>query len=141
MPAIYHLEHIVQDDEIDELGHVNNLAYLKWMQSAAIEHSTAQGWAPERYVESGSGWVVRSHFIEYQQAAYAGERIVVVTWVANFKKITSLRKFKITRPQDDQILAVAETNWAYIGTKHYVPRRIPQELIESFEIVPEEQEP
>lgn len=34
--AIFVFEHHVRDDEIDVLGHVNNLAYLKWMQSAAV---------------------------------------------------------------------------------------------------------
>jgi hypothetical protein len=33
------------------------------------------------------------------------------------------------------VLAVAETNWAFVGLPHQVPRRIPQELIESFPIV------
>ncbi len=141
MPAIFQYEHTVTDDEIDDQGHVNNLEYLKWMQSAAVAHSTAQGWPPQRYVETDSGWVVRLHTIEYQQAAYANQQIVVKTWVSNFRKILSLRKYQIVRPHDNSVLAVAATNWAYMGRKHYVPRRIPPELIESFEIVAEENEP
>ena len=141
MPAIYEYSHTVQDDEIDGQGHVNNVAYLSWMQSAAVEHSTAQGWPPDRYLEIGAGWVARSHFIEYLQPAFLSEKIVVRTWVSNFRKITSLRRYKIVRPTDDVTLAVAETNWAFIGLKHHVPRRIPQELIGSFEIAHEDHEP
>ena len=141
MPKIYEYIHTVQEAEIDGLGHANNLEYLKWMQSAAIEHSSTQGWPPERYLEIGAGWVVRTHFIEYLQPAYAGQEIVVRTWVANFKKVTSLRKYTIVRLEDDTILAEAETNWAFIGTKHRVPRRIPAELSGSFELVLDDQEP
>ncbi len=141
MPAIFDYLHTVADDEIDGLGHVNNLVYLKWMQSAAVGHSAAQGWTTQRYFEAGAGWVVRSHWIEYRQPAFAGQQILIRTWVADFKKITSLRKYKIMRSADGAVLAVAETNWAFIGLEHGVPRRIPAELAEAFEIVPADQEP
>ena len=84
---------------------------------------------------------MRSHFIEYLQPAFAGDEIVVRTWVSNFKKITSLRKYKICKAEDGTLLARAETDWAFLGLKHRVPRRIPQEFIDSFELVPEEDEP
>lgn len=135
MPAIYRWVHVVTSDEIDEQNHVNNLEYLKWTQTAAVEHSAAQGWTPERYREEGSAWVVRSHAIEYLSAAVEGDRIEVVTWVSGFRKVTSLRKFRIIRPTDGVLLARAETDWAYIGSEHNVPRRIPDELKDSFEVV------
>ena len=137
MPQIHEFQYTVQASDIDEQGHVNNLQYLKWMQDAAIEHSSLQGWPPERYIEEGSAWVVRSHWIEYQQPAFEGDEIVVHTWVTGFEKILSLRKYRIERAADKTILAIAETNWAYIGTKHRVPRRIPAELIASFEVLPD----
>jgi acyl-CoA thioester hydrolase len=141
MPAIFEYMHTVRSDEIDDQGHVNNVAYLGWMQSAAVAHSTAQGWPPERYREVGAGWVVRSHRIEYLLPAFAEQQIVVRTWVADFRKIASLRKYKITRRSDSAVLAIAETNWVFIGLDHRVPRRVPVELIESFTLVGEADEP
>jgi acyl-CoA thioester hydrolase len=135
MPAIYLHEHTVLDEEIDGQGHVNNLVYLHWMQSAAVAHSTAQGWPPERYQQAEAGWVVRTHNIEYLVPAFAGEQIVVRTWVADFKKLTSLRKYRIVRPSDEAVLAVAETNWVFIGYARRMPRRIPVELSEAFDVV------
>lgn len=149
MPAVYEYRHTVQDDEIDVQGHVSNLVYLKWMQSAALAHSAAQGWPAERYLAIGSGWVARKHVIEYRQPAFAGQPIVVRTWVADFHKITSLRKYRIVRPEcgvdgprdNDALLAVAETNWAFVGLERHVPRRIPAEVSSAFEIVPPDAEP
>ena len=131
-PAVFVFEHDVRDDEIDALGHVNNLAYLKWMISAAVAHSAACGWTTERYLASGGGWVVRSHKIEYFNAALAGDRIAVRTWVDSFKKVSSLRRYRIVRDADQTLLAEAETNWAFIGFEHRVPRRIPQEIVDDF---------
>lgn len=137
MPAVFFWEHTVLEDEIDGQGHVNNLEYLKWMQSAAVAHSAAQGWPAERYEQEGAAWVVRTHFIEYLAPAFAGQNVIVETWVTGFQKVTSLRKYVIRRPDDGSLLAKAETNWAYIGRKHGVPRRIPKELIGDFEPAPE----
>lgn len=141
MPAVYEFCHTVTPGEIDGQGHVNNLEYLKWMQQAALDHSAAQGWPPERYRELGAGWVARSHAIEYLGPAFAGDEIVVKTWIADFKKVTSRRKYRILRPADDSLLAVAETNWAFIGLEHHVPRRIPPELAAAFEIPTADAEP
>ena len=144
MPAIYEFCHVVQDDEIDPQGHVNNLEYLKWMQTAAVDHSAAQGWPGKRYREIGGGWVARKHTIEYLQPAFAGEKIIVRTWVAGFRKVSSLRKYRVVRPTADTdgdgneaetVLAVAETLWAFIGLQRHVPRRIPPEVVDAFDIV------
>lgn len=141
MPAVYRYTHTVQSDEIDGQGHVNNLEYVKWMQSAAIEHSAAQGWSSSRYREIGAGWVVRSHTIEYRQPAFDRDCIVVLTWVADFRKIRSLRKYKIVRQGDNVLLAVAATDWTFISMARRLPRRVPPELINAFELVPEAEEP
>jgi acyl-CoA thioester hydrolase len=141
MPNVYAHALTVSPDAIDGQGHVNNLEYLRWMQDAAVAHSTAQGWPPNRYLEIGAGWVVRSHWIEYLQPAFAGDVVTVFTWVADFRKIRSLRMYKFVRTGDDAVLARAETDWAFIGLEQRVPRRVPPELIQAFVIVPASDEP
>jgi acyl-CoA thioester hydrolase len=141
MPAVYEHHHAVLPGEIDEQGHVGNVHYVSWMQAAAVAHSSAQEWTPQRYREAGGGWVVRSHLIEYLQPAMKGDQVVVRTWVADFKKVTSLRKYLIVRPADGALLARAETNWAFIARDTGAPRRIPPELARCFEVVEGECEP
>jgi acyl-CoA thioester hydrolase len=67
--------------------------------------------------------------------AFAGQELIVRTWVANFHKISSLRKYQILRAADQVRLAIAETNWVFFGLEHRVPRRVPPELVAAFEIV------
>ena len=138
MPAVFHFPHRVTDDELDDvIRHVNNLVYLKWMQSAAVAHSAAQGWPADRYRELGAGWVVRTHQIEYLQPAFAGDEIVVRTWVADLKKVTSLRRYHIVRitPEKETVLVKAHTDWAFIHFATHFPKRIPPEVAGAFEIV------
>ena len=134
MPALFYYPHTVTRDEIDILGHANNLAYLQWMQSAAVAHSDEQGWTTADYQKLGSGWVVRSHSIEYLAPAFLDEPIIVRTWVADLKKVTSLRRYEIIRADDATPLAIAATNWAYIKFETHRPTRIPPEVAEAFEI-------
>ena len=139
MPAIYDWKHVVSERDLDDLGHANNISYLKWMQSASLAHSAAQGWPIEAYRALGQGWVVRSHFIEYLTSARLGDEIVVRTWVANLKKVTSLRRYHMIRVADQVTLAKAYSDWAFVDFTSSVPKRIPVEVSQAFEIVPDEQ--
>jgi acyl-CoA thioester hydrolase len=141
MPAIYEHPHAVLDSEIDVLGHASNLAYVAWMQAAALAHSAAQGWPAQRYQELGAGWVVRSHQIEYLRPAFAGEALVIRTWVATFRKVTSLRRYQIIRLADQRVLATAATDWAFINYQTGLPTRLPPGLAQAFELVVDEPPP
>ena len=141
MPAIFELSRTVQPHEIDDQGHVGNVEYLRWLQDAAVEHSTAQGWTKERYLAAGAVFVVRSHQIEYRQPAFVGDEVKVVTWVNSFSKFTTLRKYQVVRPRDNVVLVKAQTTWAFISWPQRIPKRCPPGLIEAFVLVPEDQEP
>ena len=142
MPSIFHYPVTVTADDIDVVGHVNNIRYLQWMQSAALAHSAEQGWPTERYLQLGQGWVARQHAIEYLRPAFSGDRIIVRTWIADLKRVTSLRRYRIIRTCADSaysdpetVLAIASTDWAFIQFDTGAPRRIPPEVSEAFEVV------
>ena len=135
MPAVYIHRLTVHKDEIDELGHANNAAYVTWMQAAAVAHSTEQGWSAERYRQASVAWVARSHKIDYLQPAYADDALLVRTWVADMQRASSLRRYEILREKDNLVLARAETRWAFIQWESRRPTRIPQEVSQDFIVV------
>ena len=126
--------HTVVAEDIDDLGHAGNFHYVKWMQHAAIAHSSALGWPPERYDHIGAGWVVRAHQITYLKPAFEGDHLIIRTWVANMKTATSLRRYEIRRQEDGALLARAETDWAFVNYARQRPVRIPPEVAGSFPI-------
>jgi acyl-CoA thioester hydrolase len=132
--ARFEYPHTVSRDEIDDLGHAGNYHYVRWMQHAAVAHSTANGWPPARYRDLGAGWMVRSHQITYLKPAFEGDGLVISTWVANMKTATSLRRYEI-RLRDGIVLARAETDWAFVNYTRQKPVRIPPEVSASFEVV------
>jgi acyl-CoA thioester hydrolase len=139
MSQIYRYELTVPEDAVDVNGHVNNLEYLRWMQSAAIFHSDSQG-CTKVTTEAGATWVVRMHRVEYLRPAFAGEQIIVLTWVSNFRRVQSLRKYRIIRVKDNAVLVEGETDWVFVDAKTGRLRSIPRNVIAAFEILPKEKE-
>ena len=135
-PHLFTRTFAVPEDAIDELGHVSNLKYIAWIQEIAIQHSAAQGWPVERYLQSGAVWVVRSHFITYIRPAFAGESITLQTWVAEIKQRSSLRKYLVLRTTDQKVMVEAETNWVYVDRQSGRPLRIPDDLRTAFDFGP-----
>ena len=88
--CVYRFEITVSEKVVDQNRHVNNVVYVQWMQDAAIQHAAASGCT--RLTQAlGAIWVARTHRIEYLSPAFAGDVITVVTWIANFRKVRSLR--------------------------------------------------
>jgi acyl-CoA thioester hydrolase len=140
VPRIYSKSFLVPPDAIDVYRHVNNLAYLRWMQDVATEHSAARGWPAERYLRDRAGWVVRSHFIEYLRQAFEGDAISAHTWVADLTGRSSRRKYLFSRDHDGKHLARAETLWVYVDFVTGRARAIPDELVTGFVIFPDDDE-
>lgn len=133
---VYNHELKVKEDAIDENLHVNNVAYIQWMQDAAIAHSNELGLSVYGYVASGQSWVARSHYIEYLKPAFLDDEIVVQTWVTQIKRTTSNRAYAFFRKSDKTLLATAKTLWVYIDIKNGRPIAIPKELLEKY--IPDE---
>lgn len=137
MPEIHTIAIRVGADAIDENGHVNNSAYLRWMQDGAVAHSVARGWSRRRYFEAGATWVVRSHFIEYLRPAFEGDALRLATWVADMEQRRSTRRYLFWRDGDRRPLARAETLWVYVDLETGRPRAIPDGLRSAFPLVPD----
>ena len=136
MEPVYRYPIVVLAEVVDRNRHVNNVTYVQWMQEAAMEHSAATGCT--RMTEAiGAAWVARMHRIEYLSPAFAGDSISVLTWVADFRKVRSLRRYRFVRAADQRLLAEGETDWVLVDASTGRPRAIPPELANLFELVPD----
>ena len=101
----------VLPEDIDELGHVNNIVYVRWVQEVAIAHwkATAPAAAQEELM-----WIILRHEIDYRQAAYSGNAILLRTWVGAASRLKFERHTEILRAADHTVLAKALTIWCPI---------------------------
>ncbi len=127
---IYTRSLIIPPDAIDENGHVNNVAYVQWMQDIAVEHYTSIGGIEAQ--GDGAAWFIREHRIEYFLPAFAGEEIEIRTWVDSIRRVRSLRKYEFIRKSDGKVLVKGETDWVFVDAKTGAPRAIPEEVSRVF---------
>jgi acyl-CoA thioester hydrolase len=138
LSGIYARRFPVPPDAIDVNGHVNNLAYVAWMQDIAIEHSAAAGWPLERYRSIAAAWVVRSHFVEYLRPLFLGDPLAVYTWVPRFDQRAAPRKYLFVRESDGREVARAETAWVFVDLGTGKRRALPPELLTAFQPMPDD---
>lgn len=129
---VFEQERVPGPDDVDALGHVNNIVYVRWVQDVAVAHSDACGWGLEAYQREGAVFVVRRHEVEYLRPAFEGDRLLLKTWVADWKGASSWRETRIVRAADGQEVVKARTLWAFVDTKSGRPRRIPAAIVEDF---------
>lgn len=115
-------------EDIDELGHVNNAVYVRWIQDMATAHwrAVARAEDVDRYV-----WVVTRHEIDYRRATKLGETLVARTWVGEPQGARFDRFVEIVGA-DGGVRVSARTVWALVELRTMRPIRIQREVAAPF---------
>jgi acyl-CoA thioester hydrolase len=115
--------------DIDELGHVNNAVWVRWIQDVATAHWEAV--APlehqQRYL-----WVVTRHEIDYRGNVRAGETVTAETWVQGPPRGARFDRHIRFVGEDGRVRVEAKTTWAIVdrGTGRIL--RVPAEVAAPF---------
>jgi len=116
------------DADIDELGHVNNAVWVRWIQDVATAHWVAV--ADPAHVAAYL-WVVTRHEIDYLRALAPGGRVTARTWVDEPKGARFDRHVEFV---DDagRVHVRARTTWAIVDRATMRPLRVPAEVAAPF---------
>ena len=116
-------------EHIDELGHVNNAVWVKWIQDVALAHwyGVADPAHQEAYF-----WVVVRHEIDYLRAVLPGETVTGQTWVGEAPKGARFDRHMEFVGEDGKVRVRAKTVWAIIDKSAGRPIRVPAEVIAPF---------
>jgi acyl-CoA thioester hydrolase len=118
----------VAPQDIDELGHVNNTVYLRWVQDVATAHWRAVA-APAdiaSYI-----WVVTRHEIDYLRPTLPGETVTLTTWVGT-PKGARFDRHVLVSGADAKPRARALTVWALIEAASGRVVRVPADVAAPF---------
>jgi acyl-CoA thioester hydrolase len=119
----------VPDADIDRQGHVNNVAFVRYVQEVAVAHWTSIASAE---VQAAYTWVVRKHEIEYLRPAFPGEELLLRTWVGEPSGATWERFTEVLRADEDKLLVTARTVWVLLDAITGRPRRVDPALVAPF---------
>jgi acyl-CoA thioester hydrolase len=128
---VYTAEVVVRQDELDPFGRLHPAVYLRYLAHAAVEASTAAGYDAAWYASAGAMWFIRRSTFAVLRPATLGERLVIRTWVEDFRRVRSHRSYEM-RGADGEPRVTARTDWVYVDAATGRPRRIPPEMEQAF---------
>lgn len=129
VPYEMHLR--VEPSDIDQLGHVNNVVYLRWVQDAAVAHWQAAA-SPED--QASLLWVVVRHEIDYKRQAFLDDAIIARTWVGAAGRRDFERHTELLRASDRRLLARARTLWCPIDAQTGKPTDVSERVRARFSV-------
>ena len=97
--------------DIDELGHVNNAVWVRWIQDIAVAHWHAVA-SPEHH--DAYFWVVTRHEIDYRGNVVEGETVTGETWVSNPPRGARFDRHMRFTGADGKVKVEAVSTWAML---------------------------
>ena len=119
---------VARESDIDELGHVNNAVWVRWVQDLATAHWAAAATPAQ---SAAYVWVVVRHEIDYLGNLKEGESVSGRTWVAEGAigaKFDRYAEFS----KEGRALVRARTTWAILDRARQRPIRVPKDVVERF---------
>jgi len=116
--------------DIDELGHVNNIVYLRWAQEIAIAHWRSR--ASEEML-ANLVWVVLRHEADHRAALTLGDEVEVRTRVDDAPQGAAWARFvDIYKVGSEKPVVQIKSNWCLLDATTRRVKRVPQELVQRF---------
>jgi acyl-CoA thioester hydrolase len=131
VPHVYTARVGVRHHELDRFGRLHPAVYLRYLAEAAVEASAAAGFDAAWYAAAGTLWLVRRSTFRIAQPVRAGETIAIRTWVEDFRRVRSQRRY-VVYGDDDVPRVDARTDWVYVDAASGRPRRVPAEMEAAF---------
>ena len=131
---LFRRERTVAPRDIDLLGHVNNVVWVRYVVELAAAHAEALGVGFEATRALGGIWIVRRHDVQYHANVPGGSVILESTWLSSLRGALSRRHARF-ESEAGALLVEAETEWAYVDAATLRPRRVPAPVRERFDLL------
>jgi acyl-CoA thioester hydrolase len=127
MTTTYHHPIGIDPADIDFMGHVNNAAYLKWVQEAVVGHW--QKLAPAEAVARHL-WVALKHEITYRKPAFLDDDVIAQVVLEQVHGARAAYRTLIKR--GEEVLAEVRSSWCCVDAKTLRPARIAKDVVAKF---------
>lgn len=119
----------VVPEDIDVMGHVNNVVYLRWVQEVAEAHWI---YSATEELRAKYAWIVLRHEIDYMSPAVLNDALIGTTWVEMPNGVRSIRHVEIFNQTTGKLSAKAKTTWCLLSASTMKPKRIEKDITDIF---------
>ena len=129
LPNTYRTTITPAPEDFDELGHVNNAVWVRWIQDVATAHWVAVATPAQidAYV-----WVVTRHEIDYRGNIGLGESVTAETFIPEGPNGARFDRRVDFRNAAGKIIVSARTTWAMVDRESGRLMRVPAEVAAPF---------
>jgi acyl-CoA thioester hydrolase len=113
--------------DIDHMGHVNNAAYLKWVQEAVIDYwsSVAPPDAVGRHL-----WVALKHEITYLKPTFLQDTVVAEVIAEKVEGARAM--FTTVLRRGEEVLSEIKSSWCCLDAVTRRPARLARDIVGRF---------
>ena len=119
----------VSKNDLDDLNHVNNIIYIRWIQEIAKFHWES---LVSNDIRNNYYWVLLEHQIKYLHPAFLGDKIKIKTYIEKTGGVKSNRTVEIYNNDTNMLIVKSKTIWCLINAKSNKPSRITDEIRQAF---------
>jgi acyl-CoA thioester hydrolase len=113
--------------DIDHMGHVNNAAYLKWVQDAVVDYWRSV--APPEAVAQHL-WVALKHEITYLKPTFLQDTVVAEVIAEKVQGARAMFRTVLKRGED--VLSEIHSSWCCLDAATQRPARLAREVVARF---------
>ncbi|HTN35401.1 MAG TPA: thioesterase family protein [Marinobacter sp.] len=134
LPDPFIINITVNDSDTDELGHANNVVYVRWLEDVSWAHIESLGMTWALHEATGKAMAITRTEIDYLASAIPGDRLLLGTWLTEYDgRFRSSRQFQLIRQADAKTLVRAVSTHACVDMKSQRPARVPKEFSDILE--------
>ncbi|MDF1777957.1 MAG: acyl-CoA thioesterase [Rhizobiaceae bacterium] len=125
-PTFLHRIEITPGD-IDDMDHVNNAVYLRWVQEAVVHY-----WQQISSADAQQGllWVALKHEIVYRMPLLLNDQVDALVTATGTRG--SRASFSTNFRRGDDIAAEVQSSWCCIDANTRRPQRIARDIVRQF---------
>jgi acyl-CoA thioester hydrolase len=113
--------------DIDQMGHVNNATYLKWVQEAVVDYwqSVAPPEAVARHL-----WVALKHEITYLRPTFLQDTVVAEVIAEKVEGARAI--FTTVMRRGEEVLSEIKSSWCCLDAATHRPARLARDVVGMF---------
>ncbi len=119
--------------DIDFVGHVNNINYIRWLENGRVRLLEAIGMpAFDLAVSDGILPVLTETTIRYKKALFLNNTVTVEVWLSELGNASAIMEFRFLN-EKGELCAEARQKGLFIDRKTMKPVRLTDEYRKAFE--------
>ncbi len=122
----------VRTYELDSFGHVNNAAYLNYLEEARSEFLKQMGLSFHDFARYGVQLVIMEAHVYYKSPARYGDEIEITATFRDVRPASAFIDYTLTEIASGRLIATAITRGAFVDASTGRPVRAPESFRSAF---------